>query len=189
MQNILKTIGKHIQPIVYTLLILTAAGFYVYTLGYSTNWAYIVSETRASQFYLASQTANRVLSQVGFIGVILLLLLVFTASFTRKTFYLSNIVLSVLSSITLLISAALTLYYNSVLEPMYRNISPSEVPEYLYQIRRTVKNYVVFEFGNLYAILMIVVSVIVVVFLVYKVRAQKERAQLIQKAVTSYGNH
>jgi hypothetical protein len=189
MQNILKTIGKHIQPIVYTLLIITAAGFYVYTLGYSTNWAYIVSETRASQFYLASQTANRVLSQVGFMGVILLLLLVFTASFTRKTFYLSNIVLSILSSITLVVSAALTLYYNSVLEPMYRNISPLEVPEHLYQIRRTVKSYFVFEFGNLFAIWMVVVAVVVVVFLVYKVRAQKDRAKLIQKAVTSYGNH
>lgn len=189
MQNILKTIGKHIQPIIYTLLILAAAGFYVYTLGYSTNWAYIVSETRASQFYLASQTANRVLSQVGFIGVILLLLLIFTATLNRKTFYKSNIVLSILSSITLVASAALTLYYNSVLEPMYRNISPLEVPDHLYQIRRTVKNYLIFQFGNLYAIFMIVVAVLVVVFLVYKLKAQKERAKLIQEAVKSYGNH
>jgi hypothetical protein len=188
MQNILKTMLKNIQPIVYTLLILTAAGFYVYTLGYSTNWAYIVSETRAGQFYLASQTANRILSQVGFMGVILLLALVFTASFTRKTFYLSNIVLSILSSITLVVSAALTLYYNSVLEPMYRNITTLEVPEHLYQVRRTVKNYLVFEFGNIYAILMIVVAIIVMVFLVYKIKAQKERAELIQKAVKSYGN-
>jgi hypothetical protein len=72
---------------------------------------------------------------------------------------------------------------------MYRNISPLEVPEHLYQIRRTVKSYFVFEFGNLFAIWMVVVAVVVVVFLVYKVRAQKDRAKLIQKAVTSYGNH
>lgn len=188
MQNILKTIQKHSQPLVYTLLVLAAAGFYVYTLGYSTNWAYIVSETRAAQFYLASQTANRVLSQIGFIGVIILLLVIFTGSFNRKTFYLSNIVLSILSAITLIVSAALTLYYNSVLEPMYRNISPLEVPEHLYQIRRTVKSFFVFEFGNIYAILMVIVSIIVMVFLVYKIKAQKERASLIKKAVNSYGN-
>lgn len=188
MQNILKTIQKQSQPIVYTLLVLAAAGFYVYTLGYSTNWAYIVSDTRAAQFYRASQTANRVLSQVGFIGVIILLLVIFTGSFTRKTFYLSNIVLSILSAITLIVSSALTLYYNSVLEPMYRNISPLEVPEHLYQIRRTVKSFFVFQFGNLYAILMIVVSIIIIVFVVIKLKAQKERALLIQKAVNSYGN-
>lgn len=188
MQNILKTIGKHRQLIVYILLIVVVSGFYVYTLGYSTNWAYIVSETRASQFYLASQTANRTLSQVGFIGVIIALLLVFTASFTRKTFYLSNIVLSILSSIVLVVSAALTLYYNSVLEPMYRNISPLEVPDHLYQIRRTVKSYFVFEFGNMYAIVMLVVAIIVISFVVYKIKTQKERQYLIQEAVKSYVN-
>ena len=186
MENTLKTISKYIQPIVYTLFLIAAVGFYIYTLGYSTNWAYIVSETRAAQFYLASQTANRTLSQVGFAGVILLLLLIFSGSFNRKTFFISNIVLSILSSINLIVSAALTLYYNSVLEPMYRGISELEVPPYLYQVRNSAKSYFVFEFGNVFAILMVVVSILLMVFLVYKIRVQKERAQLIQKAVNTY---
>lgn len=184
----LKTISKYIQPSVYAVVLIAIAGFYVYTLGYSTNWAYIVSETRAAQFYVASQTANRMLAQVGFIGVILLLLLVFTGTFTRKTFYLSNIVLSILSAISLIVSSALTLYYNSVLEPMYRSITIQEVPEHLYTVRKSVKSYFVFEFGNMYAIFMVVVSVMLIIFLVYKIRVQKERVKLIDKAVKSHGN-
>lgn len=186
MQNILKTIFKYIQPTVYTLLLLAAVGFYIYTLGYSTNWAYIVSETRAARFYAASQTANRTLSQVGFVGVVLLLLLIFSGSFNRKTFYFSNIVLSILSSITLLVSSVLTLYYNSVLEPMYRAITIQEIPEHLYQVRNTVKSYFVFEFGNVFSIFMILVSIALMGFLVYKIRVQKERKQWVEKAVKAH---
>ncbi|MCU0105027.1 hypothetical protein N7603_05095 [Acholeplasma vituli] len=186
MENTLKTISKYIQPTVYILLLIAAAGFYIYTLGYSTNWAYIVSETRAARFYLASQTANRTLSQVGFAGVILLLLLIFSGSFNRKTFFFSNIVLSILSSIILMVSAIMTLYYNSVLEPMYRAITELEVPPHLYQVRNTTKSYLVFEFGNMFSIFMIIVSILLMVFIVYKIRVQKDRAQLIQKVVKSY---
>lgn len=194
MKNIVKTIGHvfkqighwiidHIQGITFAVFIVVMAGFYVYTLGYSTNWATIVSETREKEFFLASQQVNRTLSQIGFIGVVLMLLGIATQSHKRKTYFLSNIVLSIFSSIVLLVSSALTLYYNSVLEPMYRN---ANIPDTLYIIRRTTKNYKMFDIGNTLSIVMIVVAIWMILFLVYKLKVQKNRAVEIKKAVENY---
>lgn len=188
--HLFKTFGNwiidHLQGITYTLLILVVSGFYVYTLGYSTNWATIVSETRASNFYFASQQANKLISQLGFIAVIVMLFVIFTQTHKRRTFYMSNIVLSIFSSILLIVNAALTLYYNSVLGPMYRAITELEVPPHLYTIRRTSKSFFVFEFGNLYAVIMILVAIWVLVFVGYKMKVQKDRKLQIAKAVESY---
>lgn len=197
MKNIFKTVTDllkmlgywfvdHLQGITYTLLILVVSGFYVYALGYSTNWATIVSETRASNFYYASQQANKLMSQLGFIAVVIMLFVIFTQTHKRKTFYISNIVLSIFSSLMLIVNASLMLYYNSVLAPMYRAISELEVPPHLYTIRRTTKSYFVFEFGNLYAVIMILVAIWTLVFVFYKLRTQKDRKLQIAKAVENY---
>ncbi|MDY0209978.1 MAG: hypothetical protein RBQ91_01045 [Acholeplasma sp.] len=194
MKNIVKTIGHvfktfgtwiidHIQGITFAILIVVMAGFYVYTLGYSTNWATIVSETREPEFYNTSQQVNKILSQVGFIGVLAVLISIFAQSHKRKTYFLSNIVLSIFSSIMLVVQAALTLYYNSVLEPMYR---AANIPDTLYTIRRTFKNYRVFAIGNALSVIMILTAALVIAFVIYKVKAQKNRAIEMKKAVESY---
>lgn len=199
MKNIFKTISrilnsigkffsKNVQIIIYTILVITASGYFTYTLGYSSNWAMIVSATRATSFFNAAQQANRLMSQLGFITVVIVLLGLIFGSAKRKTYYVSNIVLSILSSVLLIVSAILTLYYNRIIESMYRSISELEVPQYLYDIRRIQKSYSIFEFGNIYAYFMIVVSVMFAVFLILKLISQKDRRIKLQKAVEAYVN-
>ncbi len=199
MKNIFKTISrilnsigkffsKNMQIIIYTILILTASGYFTYTLGYASNWAMIVSETRAASFFNASQQANRLMAQLGFITVVVVLLGLVFGSAKRKTYYASNIVLSILSSILLIVSAILTLYYNKIIESLYRSVSELEVPQYLYDIRRITKSYYIFEFGNLYAYFMIFIGVMFIVFLVFKLVLQKQRRLKLQKAVEAYVN-
>ncbi|MCF7930310.1 MAG: hypothetical protein K9L02_02245 [Acholeplasmataceae bacterium] len=178
-----KFVCKNVQMIAYVILLLTTVGFFIYTLGYSSNWALIVSSTRAANYFNASQQANRLLAQLGFISIVIVVLGLFFGSAKRTTYYLSNIVLSILSSILLLVSAFMTLYYNKVLEVMYRNISELEVPSYLYDIRRIKKSYMIFEFGNVYAYVMIVVGILFGVFLIFKLIAQRDRKVQLQRRV------
>lgn len=183
LNSLRKFVARNIQMIAYVILILTTVGFFVYTLGYSSNWAMIVSSTRATQFFNASQQANRLLAQLGFISIVIVVLGLFFGSAKRKTYYLSNIALSIFSSILLIVSAILTLYYNRILEPMYRGISELEVPQYLYDIRRIEKSYSIFEFGNIYAYVMILVGALFIVFLILKLSAQRDRKVQLQRRV------
>ncbi len=177
---------KNKQVLVFVFLLVAASLYFVYTLGYSTNWALIVSETRGARFYRASQTANRLMSQLGFILVIVVLLNMGFGSMSRKKYYFSNIVLSILSSILILVSSVINLYYNSVLRPMYANISEEEVPAYLYTVHGAgQKSYQIFELGNILSIFMIISGLLVIWFLIYKVKAQHERAKLIEKLVNA----
>lgn len=199
MENVVKTIKnsigeigkgiiKRMQGIVFSLVLLTISGFFIYTLGYSTNWATIISSTRVPEYFEASQQANSYLFTIGFIGVIIVLLGFAVGTHKRKHYYISNIVLSIFSSIILIISAILTWMYNGYLEPMYRAITTDQVPTRLYESRNMVKSYFVFEFGNMYAIIMVVVSVLSIVYLIYKLMVQKDRKIQLSEAVKKYEN-
>jgi len=184
--SLFKWTYKHRQKLVFTLLLVIASLYFVYTLGYTTNWALVISETRGARFYRASQAANRMMTNIGFITLVVVLFTMGFGSMKRKKFYVSNIVLSVLSSILLIVSAAMTLYYNSVLRVMYQNVSEDEVPAYLYEAHGAgAKSYQIFDLGNLLSIVMIVTAVLTVWFVIQKVKAQKERAILIEKLVTA----
>lgn len=184
--SFLRWIKKNRQPLIYGFLLINAIIYFAYTLGYTTNWALVISETRGGRFYYASQMANRMMAQIGFILVLVVLINMSFGSLKRKKFYLSNIVLSILSSILMIVSACLTLYYNSVLRPMYEAISEEEVPAYLYKTHGAgEKSYKVFEIGNILSIFMFLSAILVFIFVFYKLKAQKERAILIEKLVTS----
>jgi hypothetical protein len=175
------------QAIVYTLLMTMAVVYLVYVLGYSTNWALIVSETRGGNFYRASQQANRLMFQLALILVLTNMLLLGFGSMSRKKFYLSNIVLSVLSSLLMIVSAVITYYYNGVLSRMYARLTPEEIDPDLYSFHGAgAKSFKVFEIGNVFAIVMIVIALIGLIFLIGKIRTQRERAKLIQGMVASY---
>ncbi|MDO9630087.1 MAG: hypothetical protein Q7I99_09335 [Acholeplasmataceae bacterium] len=183
----LKWIWRNQQVLVYVSLLIVASLYFVYTLGYSSNWALVVSDTRGQRFYRASQTANRLLFDLGFFLIVVVLFTLGVSSMSRKKFYLSNIVLSISSSILLIVSAALTLYYNSVLRGMYERITEEEVPAYLYVVHGAgAKSYQVFDTGNILAVFMFITAVLVLLFLFRKIRAQKERAKLIEKLVTNH---
>jgi hypothetical protein len=179
-----KWIHTHQQVLVYALLILSSSIYFVYTLGYSSNWAMVVSETRGTNFYNASQQANRLMNQLGFISLIIALLTLAFSSMSRKKFYMSNIVLSILSIIMLIVNAALTLYYNSVLRILYERITEAEVPAYLYITHGAgEKSYQVFDLGYYVTGFMIVTALFLGVFLIKKLRAQKERGMLLERLV------
>lgn len=182
-----KWIWRNQQILIYVLLLVISSLYFIYTLGYSSNWALVVSDTRGQRFFRASQTANRLLFDLGFFLILTVLFTLGVSSISRKKFYLSNIILSISSSLLLIVNAALTLYYNSVLRVMYARITEEEVPSYLYVVHGAKeKSYQVFDIGNVLAVIMIITSVLVLVFLVRKIKAQKERAKYIEKLVTSH---
>lgn len=177
---------KNRQVLTYTLMLLMSLSYFIYVLGYSSNWAMVISETRGGSFYRASQSANRLMGQLGFITLLVVLLTLSFGSMKRKKYYLSNIVLSILSSVLLIVSAFITLYYNSVLNRMYARIT-EEVPAYLYAVHGAgEKSFEVFKIGNVLSVFMIISAVLLLLFLVQKLRAQKERALLIEKMVINH---
>jgi hypothetical protein len=187
LKSSLKWIYKNRQVLTYTFVLIVSLSYFVYVLGYSTNWAMVISETRGGSFYRASQSANRLMGELGFITVLVVLLTLSFGSMKRKKFYMSNIVLSILSSILLIVSALITLYYNSVLSRMYGRITEDEVPAYLYVVHGAgEKSFEVFKIGNVLSVFMVLAAVLLVIFLVQKLRAQKERARLIEKMVISH---
>jgi len=179
-----KWIVTHQQLLVYALLILSTSVYFVYTLGYSSNWAMVVSQTRGANFYNASQQANRLMNELGFISLIIALLTLAFSSMSRKKFYISNIILSILSVIMLIVNAALTLYYNSVLRILYERITEVEVPAYLYITHGAgEKSYKIFDLGNYVTGFMIITALLLGIFLIKKLRAQKERGILLKRLV------
>ena len=182
-----KWLYKNRQALTYVFVLIVSVSYFVYTLGYSTNWAMVISETRGGSFYRASQSANRLMGELGFITVLIVLLTLSFGSIKRKKFYISNIVLSILTSILLIVSALITLYYNSVLNRMYARITEEEVPAYLYVVHGAgEKSFQVFKIGNILSVFMVIAAVMLVLFLVQKLRAQKERARLIEKMVITH---
>lgn len=182
-----KWLYKNRQALTYVFVLIISLSYFVYVLGYSTNWAMVISETRGGSFFRASQSANRLMGELGFITVLVVLITLSFGSIKRKKFYISNIVLSLLSSVLLIVSALITLYYNSVLNRMYARITEEEVPAYLYAVHGAgEKSFQVFKIGNVLSVFMIVAAVMLLIFLVQKLRAQKERARLIEKMVISH---
>ncbi len=187
LNQMVKSIYLKRQVIVYTLMILVATLYLIYTLGYSSNWANVVDETRGSAFYRASQQANQLMFQLSIVIMTTTLLSLSFGSMKRKHFYPSNILLNLLSNILLIVSAVITYYYNGVLSRMYARITTEEIPESTYLFHGTQgKSFAIFEIGNVLSVLMIGVAVLSLLFLIGKIRAQKERAKLIQGLVKTY---
>jgi hypothetical protein len=179
-----KYITKRKQMLIYSFLLIVAILYFVYTLGYSSNWAIIVNESRGANFFRASQSANRVMFDIAFFLLVFTLLALAFGSMKRKHFYLSNIVLSIISSVLMLVASIITLYYNSVLSRMYARITEEEIPAFLYSIHGAKeKSFLVFELGNILSIVMILISLLLVWFLVFKLRMQKERKQIIKEMI------
>jgi hypothetical protein len=73
------------------------------------------------------------------------------------------------------------------LRRMYERITEEEVPSFLYSVHGAgEKSYQVFDTGNVLAVFMFLTAILVLLFLVKKIRVQKERAKLIEKLVTSH---
>ncbi|RJX25402.1 MAG: hypothetical protein C4537_04440 [Acholeplasma sp.] len=187
MQRMFSYVRTHQQSITYILVTLCAIFYFIYGLGYSSNWALVVSETRGQTFYTASQQVNRILVDLGFVHLVLILIHLALGAIKRKKYYVSNFVLSILSSILMIVISVITLYFNSVLSRMYARITEEEVPAYLYQLHGAgEKSFAVFNMGNILSIFMIVVALFSIEFIIYKWRAQKERAKLIKELLVNH---
>lgn len=173
---------KKRQVIVHTLVVLGALLYFVYTLGYATNWSGVITETRGANFYRASQQANRLMVDLGFVSIIIILINMAMGSFKRKKYYISNFLLSVMTAVIMIVSAAITIYYNGVLERMYAKITEEEVPAYLYATHGAgEKSFAIFQQGNVLSIIMVVIAVILILFTINKHAVQKERAKLVKE--------
>lgn len=170
------------QIIIQALVLLSAALYFVYALGYTSNWAGVVTETRGANFFNASQQANRLMVNIGFITVIIILINLANGSFKRNKYYLSNFLLSIVTAVLLIVQAVMTIYYNGVLRRMYERITEEEIPAYLYATHGAgEKSYAVFEQGNILSYILIVISILLFLFIIQKANQQKERAKLIKE--------
>ncbi len=186
-KRLLTYVRLHQQSITYILVTLCAVIYFVYGLGYSSNWALVVSESRGQTFYRASQQVNRILVDLGFAHLVIVLIHLAFGAITRKKYYVSNFVLSIISSIFMIVIPAITIYYNGILSRMYARITEEEVPAYLYQVHGAgEKSFAVFSIGNAISIVMLVVAILFVEFIIYKWRAQKERAKLIEELLVNH---
>lgn len=173
---------KRRQVIIQTLVLVSAALYFVYALGYTSNWAGVVTETRGTNFFNASQQANRLMVDIGFITVIIILINLAFGSFKRPKYYLSNFLLSIVTSVLLVVQAVMTLYYNGVLRRMYEKLTEEEIPAYLYVTHGAgEKSYAIFDQGNVLSYVLIVVAVLSILFIINKAAQQKERAKLIKE--------
>lgn len=173
---------KKRQVLVHTLVLLFAGLYFVYGLGYTTNWAGVITETRGANFYRASQQANRLMVDIGFVTLIIILVNMTMGSFKRKKYYASNFLLSIVTSLLLVVQAVITLYYNGVLKRMYARITEEEVPAFLYVTHGSgEKSYQIFDQGNILSYILIVVAILLVLFTIQKHLMQKERAKLIKE--------
>lgn len=173
---------KRRQVIIQTLVLVSAALYFVYALGYTSNWAGVVTETRGTNFFNASQQANRLMVDIGFITVILILINLAFGSFKRPKYYLSNFLLSIVTSVLLVVQAVMTLYYNGVLRRMYEKLTEEEIPAYLYVTHGAgEKSFAIFDQGNVLSYVLIVVAVLSILFIINKAAQQKERAKLIKE--------
>lgn len=170
------------QIIIQALVLVSAALYFVYALGYTSNWAGVVTETRGANFFNASQQANRLMVNIGFMTVIIILINLANGSFKRKKYYLSNFLLSIVTAALLILQAVMTLYYNGVLRRMYEKLTEEEVPAYLYVTHGAgEKSYAVFEQGNILSYVLIMIGTLFILFIIQKVSQQKERAKLIKE--------
>ena len=186
LNSMIKYVYQKRQVLVYSLMIVISTLYLVYTLGYSSNWAMVVDETRGGSFYRASQQANQLMFQLAIVILTSTLFALAFGSMKRKKFYLSNIVLSIFSNVMMIVAGIITFYYNSVLKRMYARITTDEIPDSTYLLHGTKgKSFAIFEIGNVLVIFMVITALIGLLFLVGKIRAQKERAKLIQGLVTS----
>lgn len=182
LMSVLRVIYKKRQIIVNTLALLFAIVYFIYGLGYTSNWAGIISATRGGNFFNASQQANRTMVNLGFVTLILILLNMTMGSFKRKKYYFSNFLLSIITSILMIVSSFITIYYNSILERMYERITEDEVPAYLYASHGAgEKSYAIFQQGNILSYIMLVIAVILILFTINKHAVQKERAKLVKE--------
>ena len=173
---------KRRQVMIQTLVLVSAALYFVYALGYTSNWAGVVTETRGTNFFNASQQANRLMVDIGFITVIIILINLAFGSFKRPKYYLSNFLLSIVTSVLLVIQAVMTLYYNGVLRRMYEKLTEEEIPAYLYVTHGAgEKSYAIFDQGNALSYVLIVVAILSILFIINKAAQQKERAKLIKE--------
>ncbi len=173
---------KRRQVIIQTLVLVSAALYFVYALGYTSNWAGVVTETRGTNFFNASQQANRLMVDVGFITLIIILINLAFGSFKRPKYYLSNFLLSIVTSVLLVVQAVMTLYYNGVLRRMYEKLTEEEIPAYLYVTHGAgEKSYRIFDQGNVLSYVLILVAVLSILFIINKAAQQKERAKLIKE--------
>ncbi|MDY0075400.1 MAG: hypothetical protein WC992_03475 [Acholeplasmataceae bacterium] len=170
------------QILIQTLVLISVVSYFIYALGYTTNWAGIVTETRGASFFRASQTANHMMVDLGFFTIIVVLLNLAFGSIKRKKYYLSNFLLSIITVVLMIVKAVLTIYYNRVLHQMYAQLTEDEVPSYLYATHGAgAKSYAVFEQGTYLSYFILVVAVLLLVFTIHKALAQKERKKLIKE--------
>lgn len=175
---------KKIQKIIYLLGLFVALTFFIFTLGFSTNWA--VGQM-LGDFFIKAQIANKDMFRWALGGLVLAgLCLVFRVHINTK-FFLSNYILSGLFVYYLVGSAFTTLKYMEPLKAMYL-----ELDEFWLTLIVAI-NYGkistdIFDLGIMLSYLMFIQAGLIIFMMIFKLAKRLKRAKakrLMQAEVTA----
>ncbi|MCR3905637.1 MAG: hypothetical protein NUK62_01220 [Tenericutes bacterium] len=164
---------KKVQLAIHLLGLLVAVSYFVFTLGFSTNWA--VGQM-FGDFFLEAQIANKEMFRWALGGLVFAgLCLVFRVHLNRK-FFLSNYILSGIFIIYLIGSAVTTLSHMEPLKAMYL-----ELDEFMLTLITAI-NYgkistQIFDIGVVLSYIMFIQAGLVAFMMVYKFVIRLKRAK------------
>lgn len=170
---------KQWQKISFITYFIVAIVLFVYALGFSTNFAY-VQTVGFEDFFNHAQRVNRVIYTLGILAVSFGGLNLLFESQKRKNYYISNLVLGILSTVLFLIAAILIIINVMPLMNEYIDIfGPEDSPARLAFVfnggKYTLNTFII---GYVLSLVMVINSIPVSIISVkkYQISVNKRKA-------------
>lgn len=191
--------GLFLQKMLMGLILVLSVLFFVYSLVFTSNWAKIITDNRNNvgyNFYVETQAINGVFFTLALFLLLVVFITFMFGTMSRKKYYMSNIVLSILVAVFLIVIGVIALINLPGLKQTYDGIDPLH-PDYaldgangtmvsMWTYRGVTKSSSIFVNGIVLAVFMIIVGITQITYTVFKIMAQKERAVLVEKMVNGH---
>ena len=116
---------KLIQRLTYILSLIIAGINFIYTLAFSSNWAR--GAARLGDFYTHAQEVNHLIFQLALYGVIFTSLALILNTHKNRKFYVTNYLLSGLSSVMFIVMGIVTMLKITPLKAEYLLLDPEQL--------------------------------------------------------------
>lgn len=158
---------KKVQPILYITTLITVSVFFIYTLGFSTEWAF--GSSRLGGFYKEAQTFNITLYALILPTIFLVGLTMLFQSHKLELFNPFNIILSLLSSGFMAYVAAYSFIHLPGLREKYHSFFNTDALSATHSINLTKSEHLwMFDIGFVLSAMLIILAILVFSFTIYK---------------------
>ncbi|MDY3195623.1 MAG: hypothetical protein RBQ95_02075 [Paracholeplasma sp.] len=170
---------KQWQKISFLSYFLLAIILFIYALGFATNFAY-AQTVGYEEFFNHAQKVNRVIYTFGLMAVALGGLNLMFESQKRKNYYISNLVLGLLSSLLFIVSAIMIVIgITPLMKEFIEAFGPEDSPARLaFVFNGGSYNLNTFIIGYVLSSVMVIISVPVAIVTIkkYQISANKRKA-------------